>query len=82
MRQKKGLIHEFGGVYWIFLPTPDEEERRAGGEAASAANSYNVFLLVVTSLGCLTLTLQHDVSGLFSHSSAEGKKFLCAHNRL
>lgn len=41
-----------------------------------------MLLLIVTLLGCLSFTVQDDAhvqSLMFSHSSAEGGKFLCDH---
>lgn len=38
---------------------------------------FSVFLLIATSTGCLTVTVQNDAcAGDASHSSAEGVKFL------
>ncbi len=48
-------------------------------------SNQNRVLLVVTSSGWFSLTVQNDLcakfdtKGLFSHSSAEGGKFLWAH---
>ncbi len=62
-----------GAVVVIFVSAPPPQ-------------SHKCVLLIVSSLGCLTFTVQNDVCAEFvkaashlHHSSAEGGTFLCVH---